>query len=324
MRIIVYGAGGIGSIVGGHLWRTGHAVVLIGRSGHVTAIQCRGLKLATPDRTFVLSVPAVTSLDQIAFRSDDVVFLCMKGQNTEDALHNLRAAIRDVPIFCLQNGVRNEEIAAKYFSRVYGAMVRIGAEYLKAGEVVCRRDPPGWLILGRYPKGTDQACIEVAQTLRAGGFLVKVTPDVMPYKWGKLLANLGNAIEAITGERGEGAEIIEKAVRQEFIDLLKEAGIHWISQEEVSKEWLEVARPPRGILKTTTLSSTWQSLIRQQGSVETEFLNGEIVRLAKKLGRSAPINEILWQICEEMAASREKPGKYSLNQLCSRLGLENG
>jgi len=247
----------------------------------------------------------------------------MKGQDTEDALKDLKAVIPDVPVFCLQNGVRNEETASRYFPRVYGAMVRIGAEYLTDGEVACRRDPPGWLIIGRYPRGTDTLCEEVAQVVRAGGFLVKVTPDVMLYKWGKLLANLGNAVDAITGSWSQEDELIERAVGQEFKDLLSEAGLSWISQDEVAREWPEVNRPPRGRLKTAGFSSTWQSLTRQQGSVETEFLNGEIVRLAKKLGRSAPVNEKLLQISQEMAANHEKPGKFTIKQLCSLLGLNN-
>ena len=116
MRYIIYGAGGIGSIMGGHLFRAGHDVVLIGRAGHVNAINNSGLRLITPTGTHVLKTPAVTSPEQIDFRPDDVIFLCMKGQDTETALQNLKAVIADIPVYCFQNGVRNEEIAAKYFT----------------------------------------------------------------------------------------------------------------------------------------------------------------------------------------------------------------
>ncbi len=61
MRYIIYGAGGIGSIMGGHLFRTGHDVILIGRKGHVDIINSRGLKLVTPAGTYELKIPAVTS-----------------------------------------------------------------------------------------------------------------------------------------------------------------------------------------------------------------------------------------------------------------------
>ncbi|MFC2004701.1 ketopantoate reductase family protein [Chloroflexota bacterium] len=321
MRFIIYGAGGIGCVIGGYLARTGHDVILIGRPGHVTAINERGLSLTTPTGSYVLQIPAVTGPEQIDFNSDDVVFLCMKGQDTEGALHTLRAVTEDVPIFCFQNGVRNEEIAARYFPKVYGVMVRVGAVYLKDGEVTARRDPPGWFIIGCYPQGTDELADDPAASLRAAGFLVKTAGDAMPYKWGKLMGNLSNAIGAITNGRGGDLNNISQAAQQELQELLAQAGTHWISQEEVSREWPEITAPLSGRLDTEAQSSTWRSLAREQGTVETEFLNGEVIRLARRLGRQAPINEMILRISQEMAGNRELPGKYTPAQLSSLLGL---
>jgi 2-dehydropantoate 2-reductase len=323
MRLIIYGAGGIGGVMGGHLARTGHDVILIGRSGHVRAINEHGLRLITPTGTHILRIPSVTGPEQIDFRSDDAVLLCMKGQDTEGALRDLRAVIEDVPIFCFQNGVRNEEIAAQYFSKVYGVMVRVGAVYLKDGEVTARRDPPGWFIIGCYPQGTDETAELVAAQLRNASFLVRTSDDVMPYKWGKLMGNLGNAIDAITNSRGADVSQLMRAAQQELRDILTQADIRWIPGEEVNKEWREINAPLRGRLDTEAQSSTWQSLAREQGTVETEFLNGEVVRLARRLGRQAPINEMLLRISQEMAANHELPGKYTPAQLSSLLGLAN-
>jgi len=64
-------------------------------------------------------------------------------------------------------------------------------------------------------------------------------------------------------------------------------------------------------------------LARHQGSVETEFLNGEIVRVAKKLGLQAPINEKLVEISQEMAENHEPPGKYIPARLSEILELNN-
>ena len=55
MRLIIYGAGGVGCVVGGHLARTGHDVVLIGRPDHVKAINNHGLHLVTPSATHISS-----------------------------------------------------------------------------------------------------------------------------------------------------------------------------------------------------------------------------------------------------------------------------
>lgn len=321
MRFIIYGAGAIGGVIGGHLSRVGHPVVLIGRPGHVQAIRAHGLRLVTPTGTYTLSIPAVTSPAEIDLRPDDVILLCVKGQNTTEALEDLAAVSDDVPVFCVQNGVRNEALAAERVERVYGVMVRVGGVYLRDGEVMARRDPPGWLIMGRYPTGVDATVQAVAASLRAAGFMVKVTPDVMPYKWGKLMGNLANAIGAITNARGPEVEQIARAARAEAARLLEQAGIRWISHEELAREWAEITIPPRGTLQLEAQSSTWQSLARRQGSVETDFLNGEIVRLAESLGTRAPINEGLLRITLEMAERRELPGKYTPQELADLLGI---
>jgi len=321
MRLIIYGAGGIGGVVGGHLARAGHDVVLIGRPGHMGAIREHGLRLVTPTGTHILQLPAVTGPGEIDFKPDDAVLFCMKGQNTEEALRDLQKATKDVPVFCLQNGVRNEEIAAQYFPRVYGVMVRVAAVYLTDGEVTAGWDPPGWFIVGRYPEGIDALGEGVEAKLHDAGFITMVTSDVMPYKWGKLMLNLANAIGAISNARWDDVGVIVQSVQREARDILDKAGVRWVSAEDLAREWPEIARPPNASLDTTARSSTWQSLTRNQGSVETEFLNGEIVRLAGKLGSRAPLNEGLLRICQQMATNGELPGKYTPAQLRVQLGL---
>lgn len=323
MRVIIYGTGAIGGVVGGCLARSGSNVLLIGRPNQVKTINEKGLRLVTPDRTWTLRIPAVTAPEQIKFGEDDVVFFCVKGQNTAGVVNDLAAVIKDmpVPVFCFQNGVHNEGATARIFRRVYGVAVRVGAVYLTDGEVISRRDPPGWFVMGRYPIGTDEHLEGVAKELRAAGFFVKVTPDIMPYKWGKLMANLANAVGAITNARGDEVNLINKATRQEAQEVLAQAHVPWVSDEALGEEWPEFKTPPRVAMETEAQSSTWQSLARGQGSVETEFLNGEIVRLAKLIGRQAPINEKLLSISQEMGVSREPPGKYTPTRLRALLGL---
>ncbi len=321
LRFIIFGAGAIGGAVGSHLFLAGKEVILISRPGHVNKIKEKGLKFTNPNGTRMLKVKAVTSPSQIAFRANDVVLLCVKSQDTEGALRDLKALIPDVPVFCLQNGIRNEETAARFFARIYGAMIRIGGEYIADGEITVRRDPPGWLVMSRYPSGKDALLESVAADLRDGGFMVMTTENVMPYKWGKLMANLANSIGAITNARENETKEIVNATRNEAEKILKQAGIRWVSAKDLEKEWAEVRLAPRGILATESQSSTWQSLFRRQGTVETEFLNGEIVRLAGKIGSAAPINQALVQITEEMATKREPPGKYTAKELANILNL---
>lgn len=319
MRFIIYGTGAIGGVIGGYLAHTKHDVIFMGRPGQVNAINKTGLHLVTPSGTHIAHARAVTGPEQLKFGGDDMVFLTVKGQNTEEALQDLKKVNENVPVFCFQNGVRNEETAAKYFSKVYGVMVRIGAVYLQDGEVIAPRDPPGWLIIGRYPNGKDKLAESVATALREASFLTKTSDDVMPYKWGKLMSNLSNAIEAITNTRGSDANHLVQAAQKELSDALSQAGIKWMTQEQMDKEWPETTAPLRGSLDTAKQSSTWQSLARGQGSVETDFLNGEVVRLAKRLGRQAPVNEMLVRISKEMADKHEHPGKYTPAQLLTKV-----
>ena len=81
-------------------------------------------------------------------------------------MHDLHNIVKDVPIFCFQNGVRNEEIVSKYYPVVYGVMVKAGAVFMQDGEVESRSDPPGRFVIGRYPEGTDALVESISAKLR--------------------------------------------------------------------------------------------------------------------------------------------------------------
>ncbi|TMC55356.1 MAG: ketopantoate reductase family protein, partial [Chloroflexi bacterium] len=133
MRYIIYGAGGIGSVLGGHLFRTGCEVVLVGNAAHVEAINARGLRLVTGDEPYTLRIPACKHAQALApFREDDVVLLCAKSQHTLKCLGQLRnaGAPRSLPICCCQNSISNEPLATRVFDAVYGAMIMVPAIFM--------------------------------------------------------------------------------------------------------------------------------------------------------------------------------------------------
>src|SRR5438105_11457161 len=80
MRFVVFGAGAIGSGLGGHLHRTGHDVVVLGRPAHVDRIRQRGLQLVTADETYSVPLTAVASPKNVGFTDGDVVLRCVKSQ----------------------------------------------------------------------------------------------------------------------------------------------------------------------------------------------------------------------------------------------------
>lgn len=89
MRYIVYGAGGVGGVIGGRLFHHGHEAVLIARGNHLAAIQRNGLTLKTPLETLQIHIPAVAHPGDIEFTPDDVVFLTMRTQDAPAALDEL-------------------------------------------------------------------------------------------------------------------------------------------------------------------------------------------------------------------------------------------
>jgi len=152
MRIIIYGAGAVGGVVGGLLALSGTPVVMVGRPQNVAAIRENGLKLITPVGTHIVQLAAVTSPDQIEFSRMMWFFSASRpGYRQRDARPVCPG--KGCPCFCFQNGVRNEEIVSKYYPRVYGVMVKAGAVFIRDGEVESRGNPPGRFVLGRYPDG---------------------------------------------------------------------------------------------------------------------------------------------------------------------------
>lgn len=325
MRFIIYGAGGIGCVIGGHLFRQGYEVVLVGNAQHVDSVNERGLKLVTGDESFVLNVPAVKTAGELApFRDDDIVLLCAKSQHTVRCLGQLKnaGAPRTLPIFCVQNSILNESVATRMFDRVYGVMIMIPAIFITPGEVInpiCHHY--GAIELGRYPRGRDELCEQLAKALQRSGFSAEVHPEVMKSKAGKCLINLGNALDAITDGKGADHPFIQEA-RREATEVWDAAGIEWEPAESFLKRVRVKTgerKVPGGYENLEKRSSSWQSLERGTGNIEAEQLNGDVVLLAGQSGLAAPYNELLWRVAEELANNGERPGKYSADELFSRV-----
>ena len=322
VRYLVLGAGAIGGTLGGHLHRARREVVLISRPAHAAAVGARGLRLVTGDADYRIDVPAVDSVAAAApFSGEDVVLVTCKAQHTVAALGELRAAgaPSTLPIVCCQNAIWNESHAQRVFANVYGAVVFVPGFHLDPGVVInARVGHYGYLEVGRYPAGADALCARVVEDLAAAGFFAAVNPAVMRAKGAKCLGNLANAVAAITGSQG-GAEAFMARARDEARRVWRAAGIDFEESAEFdvrrkerylgSDRWPGDHGPPR------QGGSSWQSLLRGAGSIESEFLNGEVVRLGRLLGIPAPCNEVLWRRAEEMARDGSPPGRYSIAEL---------
>jgi 2-dehydropantoate 2-reductase len=320
MRFVIYGAGGIGGVIGARLHQHSHDVVLIARGAHFEAIRDRGLRFQSPEEDVTLSVPVVDHPAQIEWRDDDVVLLAMKSQDTEPALVALSdTAPPSLAVACTQNGVANERAALRFFSNVYGICVMCPTNYLDPGVVQAYSAPvSGILDAGRYPDGVDETAIAIAAALSKSAFVSVPRPDIMRWKYGKLLMNLGNGIDALCGPGARGTDLF-RIVRDEGAAALKAAGIPFVDTEEDSARRADIMtmRPIAGERRGG--GSTWQSLARGLGSVETDYLNGEIVLLGRLHGVQTPANELMQRVTAQAARDGVEAGSVSPDELLAVL-----
>ena len=233
MRIVVYGAGAVGGVIAGRLFEHGHDVVAIARGAHYEAMRADGLQLVDPDRRATLAIPIVDDPAAIEWRADDVVLVTTKTQDSTGAFDALAAAAgTHLPVVCVQNGVENERIALRCFEHVYAICVMLPAEHLEPGVVAASSAPvSGLLDIGRYPTGVDATAEAVASALAGATFESIARPDVMRWKYRKLIMNLANAVEALCAP-GDDAIELGRLARREGSAVLQAAGIDVASIDE--------------------------------------------------------------------------------------------
>jgi 2-dehydropantoate 2-reductase len=314
MRFIIYGAGAIGATIGARLQQSGQEVVLIARGAHARALREHGLRLESPAGVEQLPVHVVEHPSELRFGKGDVVVLAMKTQDLTAALDELAAvAPPDLPVACAQNGVEAERLALRRFDNVYAIVVQVPATYLEPGVVQAFGTPlTGVLDLGRYPHGHDATSEQLAAAFRRANFGSEVRDDIQRPKYAKLLANLGNAIEALSGPVARKGRVYE-LVREEALAVLRAAGIDYDLAGLTARAEAFVARPLAGQARLG--GSSWQSLSRQTGSIESDYLNGEIALLGRLHGVPTPVNRLLQQLANEYARKRLPPASLALEAL---------
>ncbi|MCI0336015.1 MAG: 2-dehydropantoate 2-reductase [Acidobacteria bacterium] len=334
MRFIIHGAGAVGSLVGGMLAESDAEVILIAREPHASELNQNGLLIKSQKgEKVVKNLHAVLSPSEISPRPDDVIFLTVKTQQTAASVQLLRESFpENTPIFCMQNGVRNEELAARRFLHVYGAMTGLCVNFLEPGVVA--HTMSSHIGIGNYPLGCDNFGFQVANQLEKAGFKLTTHESIMAVKWSKLLLNLNNATYTIIGSHLQ-LGLVTPSISSFAADVIKE-GLHILEVSGISLDDLNnpydikshiaelqiVIEDPAKIAEAQNLPeelrsypSTWMDLKQKRGDTEAGFFNGEVILLGEKHGIPTPYNSTLLQIVETMAAESAGPGRYTLEEL---------
>jgi 2-dehydropantoate 2-reductase len=199
--------------------------------------------------------------------------------------------------------------------------VMMPTAHLEPGVVIAHSAAAtGILDVGRFPAGTDDVDEDLAGTLRASRIESLPRPDIMRWKYRKLLNNLGNAVQALCGagagrrELGPTWELLVEEAERVFAV----AGIDPVTEEEDEArraDHLQV-RPVAG--EERGGGSTWQSLQRGVG-VETDYLNGEIARLGRRYGVPTPANARVQALMREASGRGDRPGVITPAELADVL-----
>lgn len=318
MRYVVYGAGAVGGVIGGHLHLAGLPTTLVARGDHLAAIRRDSLTLDTAASVHHLEIPAAADASEVDWTDDTVVLLTVKSHQTADALDDLVAhAPPGTVVVCAQNGVANERLVLRRFARTYAITVMLPATHLEPGVVVQKCHPtPGILDVGRVPKGVDGTAEAVGADLRRAGFESEPRPDIMAWKHRKLLLNLGNGVDAAFAP-GESADELERRTRQEGDDAMAAAGIEVVTAEQDLARRGDILRP-RESGRPPMGGSTWQSITRGTSS-EIDYLAGEIVLLGRLYGVPTPANELVQQMTAELARSNGAARSLDAAEALARL-----
>ena len=288
MKLVVVGAGGVGGYFGGKLQRRGTAVTFVARGAHLEALRRRGLTIRSANEG-EWSVPA-TAVEHLEGRpTADVVLLCVKSFDTEQAVEAIRPVVGlDTAVVSLQNGVDNEEKidAALGAGRAVGGVAYVFATI--EGPGVIAHTQGGRIVLGELDGQTRPRTERLRDAFTAAGVPTELSPDIRRALWDKYLAITAQAgMTALTRKPTGVLRAIPECWTMWRLLLEELAAI--AAAEKVSLAADIVERILTGVagLKPDTTSSMYHDLTHGK-RLELEALQGHALRLAERHGLPAP------------------------------------
>ena len=306
--IVVAGAGSVGCYIGGCLALAGRDVTLLLREPLAAALARHGLRildLDRNDRTLAPSALKLTASPDSALRDADIILVTVKSGATATIAREIAEyANSDAVVVSLQNGVDNVEVlsaALRGSHPVVAGMVPFNIVQTRA-----EGEPPRFL---RATSGTIRiasGCPGLREALNVEGAPVAEHKDMTAVLWGKLVINLNNALNGLSGLT-LAAELGDRRWRlllakqiDEALALLGAAGIRPAPIEGMPPrlfayalrlpDWLYrlVARGMVAI-DPEARSSLWDDLEARRPT-EIDHLQGAVLQLGRALGLEAPLN----------------------------------
>jgi 2-dehydropantoate 2-reductase len=320
VKIAAHGAGSIGCYVGGAWAACGLDVTLIGRARVGDEIAANGLTLTDSAGGRIALRP-----DEIRFSSRpqdlagaDVVALCVKSTGTEAAAKEIgRHAPKKVTVISFQNGVSNVDLLK---AKLPKATVLRGMVPFNVAAMGNGRWHKG--VAGSLWAEDHEVTRALAARIGSRPGRLHLSDDMAAVSWGKLVINLNNAVNALSGKtlleqlNDRNYRRIFAATQIEALGILKAAGIVPAKTGPISPQLMPhvIGAPDfifrRLVLKRQKIDANARSSMADDFAAgrptEIDYLNGEVVRLAHSLGRGAPINEEIVKLVRMAEAGVEK------------------
>jgi 2-dehydropantoate 2-reductase len=304
---LVFGAGAIGSVIGGFLAQSGAKVSLFARKAHVEAIRNEGLKISGIwGEHQVRNIAAYADINEVSSQHFDVIFMGVRAYDLEESLPMITPLVgENTIVISLQNGLGNIEKIAKAVGagKTLGGRVIFGAKKVEPGHVAVTVYAEE-VMLGPVAQASEaerqklfNLATELAEILSKAGVPTKPTWEIEKYIWAKVLYNSAlNPLSAIlSATYGELAE--NPHTREIMIDVINE--IFTVAKvRKVSLFW----EKPEGYLEkffgqevpaTVAHRSSMLQAIESGRPVEIDALNGAIITFARESGVPVPVNELL-------------------------------
>src|SRR5882757_9659757 len=300
--ISVAGAGSIGCFVGGVLADAGRRVSLLARARLIAEINSNGLRVTSFEGFDhqVTSGQLSLSDDPAIFRDAGAVLVTVKSTDTAEIADLIaQHAPSDAVIVSLQNGVGNVSVLRERLGsrRVLAGMVPFNV--IALGNRRFHRATSGDIVIEQDQAGT-------AAQLSVPGLTMRATDNIAGVQWGKLLLNLNNALNALSGLPLR-EQLAQRPWRMLFADQMAEGlaamkaeGIRPVASTPVPPAWTpHLLRLPDVVFQLLlgrtmkidpeARSSMWEDLQRGRRT-EIDYLQGVITRIAERQGLKAPLS----------------------------------
>jgi 2-dehydropantoate 2-reductase len=308
-RILVFGAGAVGSLLGGLLSGAGYEVTLLGRDTAIKEARTHGLSIELHDRRFRTHPSAVSTLTGSSNRFK-IVLLCVRSFAVERALVDIPNILADDGVLVtLQNGLGTEELVQERLPEIHhvAASLTLSADSPGPG-VALSTSRSGGIALA--PVSSSAPVGAVAAMFGESGIPVTVLDDYRSMKWSKLLLNqMANGVPAILdwtpGQVYRSPDVfrVEQAMLRETIRVMAADGARPVSLPGFPVPVLKwvLGMPPwiarRLLLRRVEggrgdkLPSLLLDLKAGRRKLEADWLYGAVARRGAGAGLESPVNQ---------------------------------